>query len=942
MPLIKAKDSSKDSKLGVAVSTSGSGSGDSKSGGSSSASRASAAKGGLERFEYHSASDEKDTEKHLLDGKPHSYLRHEGAVYLKGKRIGNPGTFGKTHIFYDEKSTKKLVVKEELPTSVVFHALTDADVLWLTEADVALTDTLKKQEKYRGCYVYFRASIYRERKLFYIKTNGIVDEVKIKDSKKFEELRAVLMGLNDAVLFKPDQVNDLVIANTDHTPDFYTNFQDITQEAYFCKKYLGIGAYAGDLRNLKRPRLVMMPLIEGTLLSDFKIKSPAQFLKIVIALIDAISFIHANGDVHGDLKANNIFLQINEKGQYKVIPFDFTLMRKQGFLTYGAAGSYLAPELKDSISAEFNQDVFSVGTTIEWLLANVDRDIFYLKDVRTTIKQIYEGMQNKERPKERTSLLEARKLYVAQLAKQEESDRAVADKFVASFNQIADEKRTSIMYVPDMQLKAVFYNIELFIEKLSAIKPGQRLKFLKALGEGAVRYIVDDVKRLATIVLLMPEESTFLFLEFIGKKHLIEIINDSAKLLLILKLFSPVKHLSVLQLLASLHLRTLFPIITDLENAKELLSSDQILGLLGMLGKAHLVNLIQSKEDRLIRILLCVEEKHRLSVLQLVDANALQQIIDGLSKLEAVAKKIAPLDVITLFELLNKDHLLNIINKDQLRLSRILDRLHNTHRLRLLKFLTADNLRLVIDGLTKLEVIGLQLPKIEVVELLEFLGKVHVKNLIANNPERLSRVLNCTDAVHRLRIFRLLDGEQYLQQLLATPAHLNAVLKLLPENNFHEFLTLLGIDYLKRITDSIAHFDTVLNGLDPMKQNKLLHGFASLLVLAMRGSKPVKQAVEFCDKYKGSQFYKSLLIILNDVYYFHRDKDEKEYTTQTNILFTINWGKPKKDKLAASKALSDAAKKDAKPDLTPHKSILENGELHEITRRLAPLCGFKL
>lgn len=116
------------------------------------------------------------------------------------------------------------------------------------------------------------------------------------------------------------------------------------------------------------------PFIEnGTLVEYIALHLSANRIKLLCETGDAITYLHAQDVIHGDIKASNLLIGNNEQ----VLLCDFGLTRTTELRTSTAmkgAGTlrWQSPELWDGCSKSFKSDVYAFGMTIaEVLTGNV-------------------------------------------------------------------------------------------------------------------------------------------------------------------------------------------------------------------------------------------------------------------------------------------------------------------------------------------------------------------------------------------------------------------------------------------------------------------------------------------------------------------------------------------------------------------------------------------
>jgi serine/threonine protein kinase len=143
----------------------------------------------------------------------------------------------------------------------------------------------------------------------------------------------------------------------------YIHAATMAQESIFCILMLGDGAVSGSLTSQNEPHCVFEPFVEGVTLNKFPIQSGQQLLDIFMQILERADYMHRHLYLtHGDIKNNNIIVRVSDG---RVVFIDFTFMRFIDDPTVGLTADYLAPELKDEIPANPNQDVLSIGVMLK-------------------------------------------------------------------------------------------------------------------------------------------------------------------------------------------------------------------------------------------------------------------------------------------------------------------------------------------------------------------------------------------------------------------------------------------------------------------------------------------------------------------------------------------------------------------------------------------------
>jgi serine/threonine protein kinase len=115
-----------------------------------------------------------------------------------------------------------------------------------------------------------------------------------------------------------------------------------------------------------------MKLVRGRRLDELN-TAPAELLRVFLRICEAVSFAHANGVVHCDLKPENVML-----GDFgEVLVMDWGVARAAGAseVIAGTRG-FMAPEQEQGTSIDASTDVFALGAMLRAILpAKVPRPL---------------------------------------------------------------------------------------------------------------------------------------------------------------------------------------------------------------------------------------------------------------------------------------------------------------------------------------------------------------------------------------------------------------------------------------------------------------------------------------------------------------------------------------------------------------------------------------
>jgi serine/threonine-protein kinase len=107
-----------------------------------------------------------------------------------------------------------------------------------------------------------------------------------------------------------------------------------------------------------------MKLVRGRRLDELS-AAPAELLRVFLRICEAVSFAHANGIVHCDLKPENVML-----GDFgEVLVMDWGVARAAGAsdVIAGTRG-FMAPEQEQGTAIDVSTDVFALGAMLRTIL----------------------------------------------------------------------------------------------------------------------------------------------------------------------------------------------------------------------------------------------------------------------------------------------------------------------------------------------------------------------------------------------------------------------------------------------------------------------------------------------------------------------------------------------------------------------------------------------
>jgi serine/threonine protein kinase len=128
-----------------------------------------------------------------------------------------------------------------------------------------------------------------------------------------------------------------------------------------------------DFQEVGSELLIFMELVDGETLEDLseqRVYSVEQSLRLFESIVGAIGYVHKNGIIHRDIKAENV--KINSAGVPKLLDFGIAKDTRSQALTKigGVIGTpkYLAPEQFDGKPATVQTDIWSLGILLYKML----------------------------------------------------------------------------------------------------------------------------------------------------------------------------------------------------------------------------------------------------------------------------------------------------------------------------------------------------------------------------------------------------------------------------------------------------------------------------------------------------------------------------------------------------------------------------------------------
>jgi len=129
-----------------------------------------------------------------------------------------------------------------------------------------------------------------------------------------------------------------------------------------------------DFGDEEGERFLVMELVEGRSLAELLPMAPAQAVRVVLQVCDALAYAHARGVVHRDIKPANIL--VADEGLVKVTDFGIArIVRQEGprdtlTAAHAVVGTpeYMAPEALAGAPPDPRMDVYAVGVLLHELV----------------------------------------------------------------------------------------------------------------------------------------------------------------------------------------------------------------------------------------------------------------------------------------------------------------------------------------------------------------------------------------------------------------------------------------------------------------------------------------------------------------------------------------------------------------------------------------------
>lgn len=93
-----------------------------------------------------------------------------------------------------------------------------------------------------------------------------------------------------------------------------------------------------------------------------------QVKKIIVQLLLALNYMHANNFIHRDIKPVNILILDKEKLRMSIADFGLSHFKENDPRNVRGSAGYIAPELLKGKPATVNSDIFSLGVVFFNLL----------------------------------------------------------------------------------------------------------------------------------------------------------------------------------------------------------------------------------------------------------------------------------------------------------------------------------------------------------------------------------------------------------------------------------------------------------------------------------------------------------------------------------------------------------------------------------------------
>jgi len=237
----------------------------------------------------------------------------------------------------------------------------------------------------------------------------------------------------------------------------------------------------------------VMEYVQGRELKNWLISQRFHYIdavKVIIKLLDVLSYVHRKGVIHRDIKPANIFLE--EDGGIKLTDFGIAHGENSDLTQVGSVlgtPNYMSPEQCAGNIVGYNTDLFSVGAVLYEMLTG--HKPFDAAETNTVMQRV---MSDKPKPFHAYSVkvpLSLEKIILKALDKNPHSRYLTADDFklalIAAIGR-SEKKTQKIQWIPLGVLASLlivallFYQVYFFTQKENdVLKEGVRASSLKSV-----------------------------------------------------------------------------------------------------------------------------------------------------------------------------------------------------------------------------------------------------------------------------------------------------------------------------------------------------------------------------------------------------------------------------------------------------------------------------